>query len=194
MVKRLYLLRHGRVDTRGRYIGSTDLPLLPEGVDDLVAVAPYIRRQNIGEILCSPLLRCRQSLEALNLAARYAICSDLREIDFGEWEGLSFAEILQCDASLVEKWAEWSEDFNFPGGEGIRPFLQRIHKVRQMIDTAVADRLLVISHGGVIRQLICSCLGLGPENYLAFDIQPGLCSVIELHSQGGVLVGLNQGK
>jgi broad specificity phosphatase PhoE len=58
----------------------------------------------------------------------------------------------------------------------------------------VADRLLVISHGGVIRQLICSCLGLGPENYLAFDIQPGLCSVIELHSQGGVLVGLNQGK
>ena len=194
MVKRLYLLRHGRVDNHGRYIGSTDLPLLPEGVKDLVAVSPYLRRQKIDEIYCSPLLRCRQTLEALNLDVRSAICPDLREIDFGEWEGLGFAEILQRDASLVEQWAEWSEDFSFPGGEGIGPFLQRIHKVRQMIDTAAADRLLVISHGGVIRQLICSCLGLGPENYLAFDIQPGLCSVIELHSQGGVLVGLNQGK
>jgi len=193
MVKRLYLLRHGRVDTHGRYIGSTDLPLLPEGMEDLMAVAPYLHRQNIDEILCSPLLRCRQSMEVLNLAVRTAICPDLREIDFGEWEGLSFAEILQRDASLVEKWAVWSEDFNFPGGEGIRPFLQRIEKVRQMIDAATADRLLVISHGGVIRQLVCSCLGLGPENYLAFDIQPGLCSVIELHSQGGVLVGMNQG-
>jgi alpha-ribazole phosphatase len=194
MVKRLYLLRHGRVDTGGRYIGSTDLPLLQEGREDLAAVAPYLRRQNFDSVLCSPLLRCRQSLEVLDLDVRSEICPELREIDFGAWEGLTFSEILQRDPLLVEKWAVWSEGFRFPGGEGIGTFLDRIKTIRRRVETDPGERLLIISHGGVIRQLVCSCLGLGPENYLAFDIQPGLCSVIDLHPQGGVLVGLNQGK
>ena len=194
MVKRLYLLRHGRVDTGGRYIGSTDLPLLQEGREDLAAVAPYLRRQNFDSVLCSPLLRCRQSLDVLDLDVRSEICPELREIDFGAWEGLTFSEILQRDPLLVEKWAVWSEEFRFPGGEGIGAFLDRIKTIRRRVKTDPAKRILIISHGGVIRQLVCSCLGIGSENYLAFDIQPGLCSVIDLHLQGGVLVGLNQGK
>lgn len=194
MPKKLYLLRHGRVDTKGRYIGSTDLPLLPEGREDLAAIAPFLRRQNFDTLLCSPLLRCRQSLEILNLAVRTAICDELREVDFGEWEGLTFAEIVHRDALLVEQWAALSEDFSFPKGEGIGAFLRRIKEVRRMITEQSAERILIISHGGVIRQLICSFLGLGPDKHLAFEIQPGLCSVIDLHTEGGVLVGLNQGR
>lgn len=194
MPKRLYLLRHGRVDTKGRYIGSTDLPLLPEGREDLAAIGPFLRRQNFDVILCSPQLRCRQSLEILDMGITAAICSELREIDFGDWEGLTFAEIQQRDALLVNQWATWSEDFTFPGGEGIGAFLGRINEARQRITEQPAERLLIISHGGVIKQLICSFLGLGPDRHLAFEIQPGLCSVIDLHAEGGVLVGLNQGR
>ncbi len=194
MPKRLYLLRHGRVDSRGRYIGSTDLPLLPEGRDDLAEVGRYLQRQNIEAILCSPLLRCRQSLELLDLGMAGRIHAALREIDFGAWEGLTFAQIVQRDAPLVDQWAAWSEDFTFPGGESIATFLARIKEIRQMIAEQPVEKLLVISHGGVIRQLICSFLGLGPDRHLAFEIQPGLCSVIDLHSQGGVLTGLNQGR
>ena len=139
MPKKLYLLRHGRVDSRGRYFGSTDLPLLPEGQDDLAAAGVILQRQNIEAILCSPLLRTS------------------------------------------------------PGGKSIGAFLARINEIRQMIADEPAEKLLVISHGGVIRQLICSFLGLGPDRHLAFEIQPGLCSVVDLHSQGGVLTGLNQG-
>ena len=193
MPKKLYLLRHGRVDSRGRYFGSTDLPLLPEGRDDLAAAGVILQRQNIEAILCSPLLRCRQSLELLDLGMAASIHAVLREIDFGAWEGLTFAEIVQRDAALVEQWAAWSEDFTFPGGESIGAFLARINEIRQMIADEPAEKLLVISHGGVIRQLICSFLGLGPDRHLAFEIQPGLCSIIDIHPQGGVLVGLNQG-
>lgn len=190
---KLFLLRHGRVDTEGRYIGSTDLPLLPEGREELAAIGPFLRRQNFAAILCSPLLRCRQSLEVLNLGVQTEICDYLREIDFGAWEGMTFAEIVHRDALLVEQWAAWSEDFRFPEGESIGAFLRRINAVRQRIAEQSAKRLLIISHGGVIRQLICSFLGLGPEKHLVFDIRPGLCSVIDLHAAGGVLIGLNQG-
>ncbi len=192
--KRIFLLRHGRVDSGGRYIGSTDLPLLPEGRDDLVAISPFLQRQNLDAILCSPLLRCRQSLELIDLGKTATIQRDLREIDFGAWEGLTFAEIVRKDALLVEQWAAWSEDFSFPGGESIGAFLARIKEIRQMITELPAERLLVISHGGVISQLICAFLGLGPDRHLVFDIQPGLCSVLDLYSHGGVLAGLNQGR
>lgn len=194
MPKRLCLLRHGRVDTGGRYFGATDLPLLPEGRADLAALAPFLHRQQFDAILCSPMLRCRQTLEAIGPDLPAAICDELREIDFGAWEGLTFGEIQQRDAVLVRQWAAWSGDFTFPSGENIADFLGRIDLVRQRIVEETGERLLIVSHGGVIRQLICSFLGLGPDKHLLFDVRPGLCSVIDLYSEGGVLVGLNQGR
>lgn len=191
--KRVYLLRHGRTAAGPRYIGATDLPLAPEGMEDIARIAPYLHRQQIDSVHCSPLLRCRQTLDILGLVGMPQIADDLREIDFGAWEGLTFAEICAQDTAAVDRWARWSEDFSFPQGESIRNFLKRVDGIKKMVLEEPGERLLLVSHGGVIRQLVCSCLGLGPENYLLFDIQPGLCAVIDLHPEGGILAGLNQG-
>ena len=194
MVKKLYLLRHGRVDTGGRYIGSTDLPLLPAGREEIRTIGSCLRRHKIDSVLCSPLLRCRQTLAMLDIGGiPETICEDLREIDFGAWEGLTFAEIVQRNGQLVEDWANWSEEFSFPGGEGIAAFLARVRQVQRWIDEQAGSRILVVSHGGVIRQLICLYLGLSPDKHLLFAIQTGLYSVIDLHSKGGILAGLNLG-
>jgi len=193
MMKRLYLLRHGSTGAGNRYIGSTDLDLSPEGAADLEGAAGLLQRQQVDAVLCSPMRRCRQTVDRLGLHRRAEIVDDLREIDFGRWEGLSFAEICATDGELVDRWAQGAADFAFPEGESLRGFLGRIDAIRTMLTATPARRPLLVTHGGVIRHLLCACLGIEPEKSLLFEIKAGRCTVIDLHSAGGVLAGLNLG-
>ena len=194
MRQRLYLLRHGATGAGDRYIGSTDLHLSPQGAADLEGAADLLQRQEIDAIFCSPMQRCRQSLDRLELHLRAEIVDDLREIDFGRWEGLSFAEICRTDGALVDRWALGAADFAFPEGESLRDFCARIDRIRLMLTTTSARRPLLVTHGGVIRHLLCACLGIEPEKSLLFAVRPGRCTIIDLYSTGGVLAGLNLGE
>jgi alpha-ribazole phosphatase len=193
MGRTLYLLRHGETGASGRYIGTTDLPLAAEAFSRLSGTATALRAKPLAKILCSPLRRCLQTAEYLDLQVEMEVWDDLREVDFGLWEGKSFAEISGEYAREVDQWASWSTDFTFPGGERIADFLARIQQVRERLDNMREDNLLLISHGGIIRQLICAYLGLRPENYLLFDVKAGLYSSLSLYSEGGILSSLNSG-
>jgi len=193
MTQRLYLLRHGATGAGNRYIGATDLPLSPDGMADLAGAADLLQQQELDAVFCSPMQRCRQTVDRLGLHRRVEIVDDLREIDFGRWEGMSFAEICATDGELVDRWSQGETDFAFPEGESLRGFLGRIDKIRTMLTATPARRPLLVTHGGVIRHLVCACLGIGPEKALLFAVKPGRCTVIDLHSAGGVLAGLNLG-
>lgn len=194
MAKNLYLLRHGPTGAAGRYIGATDLPLTQEATSVLAGTAQTLGQNTFARIFCSPLQRCRQTAELLNMSDKIEIWPDLREVDFGLWEGKTFAEILPDYGAEISQWASWSLDFTFPGGEKISDFLARIALVRQRIDSMAEGDYLLISHGGLIRQLICTYLGLPPQNYLLFDVQAGRYTSLALHSQGGVLTSFNTGR
>lgn len=101
MAERLILIRHGDLGDRrrGRYIGRTDAPLSAEGRRQAAALAgPLVRLLNGVSLLVSPLRRTIETAErALGRGANFAVDSDLREIDFGRWEGMGFAEILAAD-------------------------------------------------------------------------------------------------
>jgi broad specificity phosphatase PhoE len=191
--KRIFLLRHGSTGTDGRYVGATDLPLSREGAADLAGTAAFLRRQEIDTVFCSPMRRCRQTHELLGLACPVEIVDDLREIDFGRWEGQSFEEICKKDEKLVQEWAQGTDDFTFPEGESIAHFALRVSRVMDMLMATAACRPLLVAHGGVIRHLLCTCLGIAPEKSLLFNVRFGRCAIIDLHSQGGVLAGLNVG-
>lgn len=191
MVKTLYLLRHGKTAANGRLVGSTDLPVADNGYARLERTGARLREINVSALFCSPMLRCRQSMECLKLGIEPVMVDDLREMDFGEWEDKSFSEIAESWPSEVAAWANWSEQFTFPGGENIGDFLGRLQKVQERIQQCQAENLLLVTHGGVIRHLLCLYLNLSPANYLLFDIRPGRYSTLSLHSEGGVLTSLN---
>lgn len=193
MVKTLYLLRHGATAANGRFIGKTDLPVVDSGYHRLEKTGELLSEEGISEILCSPMLRCRQSSEHLQLGLKTVVLDDLREIDFGKWEERNFQEISASWPDEVAAWSVWSEQFTFPGGENIGDFLCRLKKVQEYIAQCKAEKLLVVTHGGVIRHLLCLYLNISPRNYLLFDIRPGRYSALSLHSQGGVLTSLNCG-
>lgn len=189
--KEIYLLRHGDTGRHGLYIGSLDVPLSQKGREQIGETARTLRQKNIDKILCSPMLRCRETCRLLDIHPGYEVNDLLREVDFGDWEGKSFPEILASDPGSVTAWAADPHHFRFPGGDALTDFHLRVSAIKKILEEEKCRRILVVSHGGVIRHLLCLFLGLAVEKYLAFDVQPGGYSTITVHGDGAVLTGMN---
>lgn len=192
---KIILVRHAEtgIQYKGRYIGSTNLAISDKGVQQSKELSHRLKGYGAVRCLASPMLRTRQTAKLVWGTPDSAWGHDdlLKEIDFGHWEGKSFAEISQEYPKDVEKWAVEGEHFCFPGGEKTGDFWSRIDKCAAHLTDLPESPLLVITHGGVIRSLICSFLGLSYEKYLLFDVQPGRFAVVDVFSNGGILSGLN---
>ncbi len=200
MCVNLTLIRHGKVgdEYRGAFIGKTDVPLAIEGRRQAQRLKKQLRPLSNPApgsiILSSPLQRCRETAniaaEGLDIPIQFD--DDLREIDFGEWEVLTFEKIAAtCNSSEIAGWAKFDRDFAFPGGERIGDFLDRVKRAGERLATLDSESAIVFTHGGVIRALICHYLKLDPRNYLLFDIRPASVTTIRLFENGGILTGLN---
>jgi broad specificity phosphatase PhoE len=194
MAEQLILIRHGEVAEayRGRYIGRTDIPLSARGRRQAAALAGPLSRFPGARFRTSPLARTRETAEiALGAGRSIDRDEDLREIDFGRWEAMSFAEIAAADPGTVEEWAAMDEGFAFPEGEAIAEFRGRIAAAARRIAADPASAVVAFTHGGVIRFLICHFLSLPDRCHLAFDIAPASLSVLRIDGGRGVLTGLN---
>lgn len=189
--KKLFFLRHGHCGYHAKYIGSTDVELNEEGKAQVAMTGPRLLKAGITKIICSPMRRCLQSAEELRLDVELELDDRLREVDFGHWEKKSFDEIAAQHPNLVSQWAENPLEFIFPGGESMVDFISRATTFQQSIINSSHKNVLVISHGGVIRFLLCLFLSFKLENYLLFQVQKGKIATLELYDKGGILTGLN---
>lgn len=189
--KELYLLRHGDTGLPGRHIGSTDVPLLDKGKGQVRRTARLLRTVGFDKIFCSPMLRCRQTMELLDISCPWQTSELLREVDFGRWEGMSFNEIVKEDQKLVDDWVTQPETFTFPDGESLFAFKKRVADFKNELEAIDHKKILVVSHGGIIRYLLCLLLGLDIDKYLIFDVKAGSYCAVRLFAEGGVLTGFN---
>lgn len=192
MTKRLMLARHARVESQftGRFLGSSDVPLSPSGRRQAAALAGTLNTPDVDRLLVSPLLRATQTAEPLQIEGQ--IEPDLREIDFGRWEGLTFDEISAAgEDALIARWNDFDLQFSFPNGESLGSFVDRVARTADRLAAGGGKTTLLITHGGVIRLMICHLLGLSARNYLLFDVRPSSITSIDLFDGRGVLVGLN---
>lgn len=189
--KEIYLLRHGDTGLKSRYVGSSDVSLSPGGLDVVEKSCAYLSGVDFDTILCSPMKRCVETVSYLSHRCVVQYLDFLKEIDFGRWEQKTFQEIVQCDKLEVDNWVKNPETFCFPEGESVDHFQARVAEASHFIYTSDGKAILVVCHGGVIRHLLCDLLKIPKEHYLLFDIHPGCFTTIRLHSEGGVLTGLN---
>nr|VFK63901.1 MAG: alpha-ribazole phosphatase [Candidatus Kentron sp. UNK]VFK70745.1 MAG: alpha-ribazole phosphatase [Candidatus Kentron sp. UNK] len=198
-LKQLILVRHCEASLQGRYIGRTDPSLTEVGVAHAHRLARRLLRLTKAStthplpILSSP---ARRALETVRLATEGIPSvirrdADLCEIDFGRWEGLHFDEVVKADPELVDEWARGEMDFCFPAGEGIQAFRERVECAGSRMRDGQEEMLLVVSHGGVIRFLVCYFLGLSPQSHRMFEVNPGSITRIRLYDDSAVLAGLN---
>jgi len=162
----LELLRHGETELGGGLRGSTDDALTATGWAQLrTAVADGSRWDRL---VSSPLQRCARFAE--ELAAQHGVPlslePDLQELHFGAWEGRSTAELMQTSAEDLGRF--WRDPYGFtpPEGEPLLAFEARVLGALQRLQARHAgERLLLVTHGGVIRLLLARARGL-PRNDL----------------------------
>jgi alpha-ribazole phosphatase len=192
--KRLVLVRHARIVEShfGQLIGSTDVALDPAAEAQARTLTGRIMRWTPQICYCSPMQRCRQTAAAIAPMMEPRLDADLREIDFGHFETKTFAEAAAENPVLVDHWAAFNPDFTFPGGECVADFLRRVREAADRLIQTEAKTVLAVSHGGVIRALLCHLLGLEPRHYVAFSVPYATTVVIDLLDGKGVLVGLER--
>lgn len=191
--KQITLIRHGALesDLDGCYVGHLDVPLSNKGQSQARKLAERLTDQPIDTIWCSPSLRAQQTVAPITerLARSCTIKVQLNEVNFGRWEGLTFKEICSTDPDLVDQWATFFDDFCFPEGESQHDFQHRITEIAEQIHNH-SGHLALVTHGGVIRALLCHLLGFEKHDYLKFEISRGSFATLTIQDQQAVLTGL----
>lgn len=149
------LVRHGETEwsRARRHTGRTDLELTATGEAQAGALRPLLARQPPDVVLCSPLRRARRTAELAALTP-YEVDDDLREWDYGDFEGLTSAEI----ARSVPGWSIW--DGPWPGGETAAQVTARVDRaVQRILREPAGARVAVVAHGHLLRSLAARWLG-----------------------------------
>lgn len=148
------LVRHGETagESSIRFHGSNDVPLNEEGRGHARAAAGAIGEVEFDHHVASSLSRAAESAEIIRPHADIVLDDDLREIDFGRWEGLTREEIRVADPDLDAEWTKRGLDFDFPDGERRADFRARVDRGLARAFTLDAPHLLVVAHKGVVRR------------------------------------------
>ncbi len=196
---RILLARHGETlwNVEGRHQGQGfDIPLSEAGRAQAEALAGRFRCEPIARAVASPLLRARQTAE-IALGARAAMLTfdpGFMEISHGEWEGRLASEIRQAYPELQQAWREKPHTVRLPGGETLQEVQDRAWAalLRACEGLEGEDTLLVVSHDGVNRALLCRVLGLPLARVWSFRQAPTGLNLLEgADPEGLVLVRLN---
>lgn len=180
---RLILVRHGEPDdtVRGRCYGRLDPGLSPVGREQMGRTWQLLRDQRTAAIYSS---RSRRAVESASLraAATPAVNVDERlcEIDFGEFEGLTYAEISARFPKQYDEWMMRPTDVVFPGGEGFGHFAARVREALDHIQRMHrGETVVAVSHGGVNRVALAAALDLDPRRIFRLDQAYGSVNVID---------------
>ncbi|MBB1609623.1 MULTISPECIES: alpha-ribazole phosphatase family protein [unclassified Pseudomonas] len=186
MSLRLDLLRHGETELGGGFRGRLDDALTAAGWAQMQAGLGL--EQPWEALVSSPLRRCAAFAERLSAASGLPLQlePDLREMDFGEWEGLSTAKLMETDSDALARF--WNDPYAFtpPGGEPLAAFEARVFAALQRLyATHAGKHLLLVTHGGVMRLLGARAQGLPREQLLQVSVAHGERLALRIEPQAG---------
>lgn len=146
------LVRHGQTEwsVAGRHTGSSDIPLTPEGELEATTIATRLEAHDFATVLCSPLVRARLTCEIAGFAGAAQSRDELREWDYGDYEGLTTPQILRSSPD----WQLWRD--GCPGGESPDEISARCDRVvGELLELASGDAgdAILFAHGHLLRAL-----------------------------------------
>lgn len=192
-MKRLYLIRHGQCGRqRHRCIGSTELRLCEEGVQQGERLRLWAGGCALSAVYTSPLIRCKETACILS-GGRFPIyvMDELREMDCGAWEGLSFHEIRVRWPEVYALRGEHPGCVPPPGGESLLQAGGRLEHCARRIAAEARGNCALVAHGGVIRGWLVRLLHMDPDQVLSIPQPWG--GVTELGWDGGEFIPISVG-
>ena len=189
-----YLARHGETDwNRERRIqGQSDTSLNQRGREQAASLGTRLADIDFSAIYTSDLSRTMETarLVAGEQSAEITPVRELREIDYGEWEGFTFAEVESRDPEgFAERMMRQNVDFSPPGGEDLHQLTARVGRFHDRVRPGLAscENVLVVGHGGSLLALLTCLLGMPVEYLMRFRLNPTGLSIVRTFSQAGVL-------
>ena len=195
---KLLLIRHGQTDWNiaRRFQGHSNVPLNEFGRKQAAALADRLSTQHVDAVYSSDLER---TFETAKIIAHLSGCkpdlhSDqrLREINFGDWEGLSYNEIKERYPNAL---AEQENDIYKnapPNGETLEQLCVRVQSIMDGLYAKHKDQtVIIVAHGGVLQILLCLVLKLNPIMYWQFHLSTASLSEIAFYPDGAILNLLN---
>ena len=193
---KIFLLRHGEVEGTGEkcFLGQTDLPLSPAGRDQAEAWKAYFAGRLPGRIASSPLCRALEFARIIagDRAKEIEVYSALSEIDLGDWDGRSMAEIREGDPISWKARGKDFAAFRPPGGESFANLQDRVVPVFERLSTESETDLLIVCHAGVNRVILCHLLEMPLDNLFRIGQDSGCLNMIEKNRQGFRVAAMNR--
>ena len=195
---RLYLVRHGQVADGHTHLyhGNNDIGLSPLGVQQFEGLAAQLEAVPLAGVYASDLCRARTGAEIISRGRELApeIVPEFREIHFGVWEGLSFAEIAErYPAELQARFRDLA-NFRIPEGESLGDVRARaLPRLNELISRHHEQAFVVVAHAGVNRVILSEALGLPPDNLFRLDQAYGCLNIIDYFPDMAVVRLLNGG-
>lgn len=193
----LLLVRHGQTvwNSQLRYQGHIDTELSQLGLAQAERIAGRLRDERIAAIYTSDLRRCLETAEII--AAPHGLkpvpLPGLREAHYGEWQGLTYADVRARYPELVAARRRDVVGFVPPGGESLGATYERVvAAVQQLAGRHPDAAVVVVTHGGPLRMLVGALLGVPPGNSLRLRIDNGSLTICESYPRSPVVAVANE--
>jgi broad specificity phosphatase PhoE len=182
---RLFLIRHGEVEVRYHRVfgGRIDMDLSPRGHEQARALAEHLRGRHLHAIYVSPLKRAQLTVAPLaeHRKIRPVTLPDLREVDFGDWTGLNFPQVLERFHAHAYEWLHHLERGTIPNGDSDATVRARLGPcVRQILAQHSGQTVAVVCHGGVVRVILALLLELPLSKMSCFEVDYASLTWVEI--------------
>ena len=169
----IVLVRHGETEwsLSGQHTSRTDLPLIEVGRERAQALGPLLAGWDFSLVLTSPLRRARETCELAGFGDRAEVLDDLREWDYGEYEGLTTPQIREQRPD----WSLWRD--GCPGGEQPSEISARADRVLERMRGGGGD-VLAFAHGHIFRVLAARWIQLPASGGARLALKAGAISAL----------------
>ena len=193
---RLYLIRHCEIEgaDTGRVYGQTDVPLSATGIEQSRRLAERLASERLGAVYSSDLKRASATAQPIAACHNLTVQTNTawREIDMGTWDGLSLNDLYQKNEKSVKLLFEDPESFQYPDGESFLAFNARIQDaLQELIATHASGEVALVTHGGVVRAIIGTVLGMPVRTWLRLAQRYGCLNIIDWYDSQPLLESLN---
>ena len=184
----LILMRHGKTQANinGTYCGKTDLSLAGQGIKEIRKTACNV--PPFDHVYASTATRARQTAGLVASHARVEYLSALQEIDFGDFDGMTAAQI---EKRMPEIWQEYLKDpihFTFPNGDNVEEYMMKAARTAEDIVKAHPDkRILVVTHKGFIMAALSYYLHGDVFHMFHYDVRPSGFAKLMISGDFGIL-------
>lgn len=195
MKRYVYLLRHGETEygKEKRYLGHTDCTLSKNGKQQAKYLSSIFAKNEIiiDSIFSSDLARCKETISTVFPEREITFSEQLREINMGTWDGLTFEEVKNKYPEDYKFRGENISGFTPQNGESFSQCQKRAISFLKYIVSFTNGNIVICSHSGFIRALLCSLLNKDLTEMFDIKQSYGCINIITIEEQNIVVEGIN---